>query len=574
MFKKVITLFFLCTFINAAQNSEEINKKFDEAVVDFKLGKWTTALKSFSIIANEYTLNSKTSLALLFAGKASLKLQNYSDAQENLLRMLNKFPKSKYADDANITLSKLYYDQKQYPLSFEKLSIVIVNAVDNASMEYAKNLAEKIAIKHLSAEEIRSNYESTKLSSVKPFLLFLTGKIYLEQKDILKSRENFLSVIKSYPNSAEAVAAQKLLESLQKNSDAKPVGDVVGVVLPISGSLSSSTTVMEILDGIKYSLSEYNKVHDRKIALLIRDSELQTKKMEEIKNEFKTLENLKCIIGPMFSSEVKDALQVFKSMDIPIISPTATEDYLTEIHPNFFQANPSFIARGKLMAQYIYYVENKRKIAIINAVDGYSPILSSSFSQEFERLGGNIILRESYKSGSVHLIQQINELASELHQIEGLYVPLADKIDIPAIISFLSQSNLDLPIYGDQDWMTTTGLESAPFLDNKLTFCSDYFINFNDLEYQNFSKNYFSKTKNDINRNVLYGYDTMKFLLNIMRNSFSGSDAIKQKMISGFSSVGFHNNICFNSNRINLFLNIIRYSKGKFELIDKFKLNN
>lgn len=574
MLKKVIAFFFFCTFIIAAQSSEEINKKFDEAVVDFKLEKWTTALKSFSIIANEYPLNSKTSLALLFAGKSNLKLQNYSDAEENLLRILKEFPQSKYADEVNMTLSEVYYDQNQFSLSFEKLCYLIIDAMDTATSEYAKNLAVKIAVNHLTAAEIKSNYESTKLSSIKPFLLFLTGKIYLEQKDIPKSKESFLNVIKLYPNSEEAAAAQKLLDTTPKSPNTEHVADVIGVILPLSTSLSSSTTALEILEGIKYSLSEYNELHDRKIALLIRDSELQTKKMEEIQNEFKGMENLKCIIGPMFSSEVKDALQVFKSMDIPIISPTATEDYLTETYPNFFQANPSFIARGKLMAQFIYFVENKRKIAIINAVDGYSPILSSSFSQEFERLGGKIVLRESYKSGSVNLIEQINEVSSALHQFEGLYIPLADRIDIPAIISFLSQSNLDLSIYGDQDWMTSSSLESVPFLDNKLIFCSDYFINFNDLEYQNFSKSFFSKTKNDVNRNVLYGYDTMKYLLSIMRNSFSGSNAIKQKMISGFSSVGFHNNICFDSNRINLYLNIVRYSKGKFELIDKFKLNN
>ena len=95
-----------------------------------------------------------------------------------------------------------------------------------------------------------------------------------------------------------------------------------------------------------------------------------------------------------------------------------------------------------------------------------------------------------------------------------------------------------------------------------------------DEDYQIFSKNFYSKINLDVNRNILYGYDTMKYLLTIMRNSFSGGDALKQKMISGISSVGFHNNICFDSNRINRYMNIVRYSSGKFELIDKFKLNN
>ena len=316
------------------------------------------------------------------------------------------------------------------------------------------------------------------------------------------------------------------------------------------------------------------KERNQKIGILIRDTELSKSKLEEIHDEFKEIEGLKGIVGPIYSSEVKDALNIFDDINVPIISPTATDDYLTESHHNFFQANPSFSTRGRLMAQYIYYVGNKRKIAILNSIDGYSPILSSSFTQEFEKLGGKIVLRESYRSGSVDLNEQITRISESLNQIEGIYIPLAERKDIPVIVSFLSQINLEVPIYGDQDWMTASGLESAAFLDNNLTFCSDYFIKFDDQEYQNLSKNFFSKTKTDVNRNMLYGYDTMKYLLTIMRNSFAGSGAIKQKMISGISSSGFHNNICFDSNRINRYMNIVRYSGGKFELIDKFKLNN
>lgn len=226
------------------------------------------------------------------------------------------------------------------------------------------------------------------------------------------------------------------------------------------------------------------------------------------------------------------------------------------------------------MAQYVYFVGNKRKIAVLNAIDGYSPILSGSFAQEFEALGGKIVLRQSYRSQSVDLKEQIKKISEVQNQIDGLYIPLADKVDIPIVVSYLSQLNLDVPIYGDQDWINASGVESASFLNNNLIFCSDYFLKFDDQDYQSFSKSFYSKTKMDVNRNVLYGYDTMKYLLTILRTSYSSSNAVMQKMISGISSTGFHNNVCFDSKRINLYMNIVRYASGKFELIDKFKLNN
>jgi len=58
-------------------------------------------------------------------------------------------------------------------------------------------------------------------------------------------------------------------------------------------------------------------------------------------------------------------------------------------------------------------------------------------------------------------------------------------------------------------------------------------------------------------------------LRNISRDRIN----IKNKMQTGISVSGYHNNICFDQNRVNCFLNIVRYRNGVFELVDKFKAN-
>lgn len=574
MLHRIICLIFIYSFALFPQAIEEINKKFNQAVNDYDAGNYKSALSLFNQIAEEYSINPKTSLSLLFSGKIYLHQQHYEDAENRLLRLINNFHKSKYLNEAQITLAKLYFEQKQFFKSFWQMCMIISSAENSEYEETALKSAENIAINYLSAAEVKAAYDTTNSSKLKPFLLLAGGKIHQSKQNYEPAKDFFSKLIRNYPNSHEAGEAIEILKQpiLAKKNDAN--FDVVGIILPLNPSLSVSSAALEILEGIKYSLSEYNEGRDRKIGILIRDTELSRDKLKDIHDELKEIENLRCIIGPIFSTEVKDALEVFDDISVPIISPTATDDNLTENHINFFQANPSFSSRGRLMAQYAYFVENKRKIAILNSIDGYSPLLSISFAQEFEKLGGKIILRDTYKSGIVELNQQIKKLSDLLNQVEALYIPLADKSDIPVIVSFLSQINLNIPVYGDQDWMSPSGLESAAFLDHNLTFCSDYFIKFDDPDYQNFSKNFHFKTNTDVNRNILYGYDTMKYLLTIMRTSFSGSKALIQKMISGISSTGFHNNVVFDSNRINRYMNIVRYSNGKFELIDKYKLNN
>lgn len=574
MIKKLLQIFFVPIILVFSQTKEEVDKLFNQAVKDYKNKNYSSALVGFNKITNDFKINSKSSLSLLFAAKTNLELKNYSEAERLLQQFSKQFSSSKYADDANFTLSKLYFEQKKYLESFYQLIHVLENSNNADSKSFSKIKAEKIALNYLTAEDIKACYDTTGFTNIKPFMLLLCSKNYVEQRNRSAAQQQLKKLIDSYPKSSEYAEARKLYDELIRRNDMLEQADIVGVLLPLTSSAGTSETAAEILEGIKYSISEFNSGRENKIGILFRDTELDKNKLKEIHDEFIEIDGLRCIIGPIYSSEVKDALDVFSDTNIPMVSPTATDDYLTDLDKNFFQANPSFSSRGRLMAQYVYFTCNKRKIAILNSIDGYSPVLSTNFSQEFEKLGGKIIVRESYKSGSVTLKDQMKKLFEYQNQIDGFYIPLADKSDIPVIISFLSQFNLTVPIYGDQDWMISSGLESASFLNNNLIFCSDYFIRYDEPDYQNFSKNFYAKTNTAVNRNVLYGYDTMKFILTIMRSSLSGASSIRQKMISGIMSAGFHNNICFDSNRINRYLNIIRYSNGKFELIDKFKLNN
>ena len=183
MYKKLFIFLFACSILAPAQTSYELNKLFDSAVKDFKDSKFSSAIVSFNNIAGEYPLNSKTSVALLFGGKINLELKNYSDAEANLLRLLKEFPQSKYSDDAEITLARVYLDQKEYAKSFWSLCSLVGYSKQSETKAFARSKAENIALNFLSAAEVKLIYDSTKQSSIKPFLLLISGKIHLNRKN-------------------------------------------------------------------------------------------------------------------------------------------------------------------------------------------------------------------------------------------------------------------------------------------------------------------------------------------------------------------------------------------------------
>jgi branched-chain amino acid transport system substrate-binding protein len=408
----------------------------------------------------------------------------------------------------------------------------------------------------------------------KPFVLLTLGKLYLQNNDSKGAEETFLELMKIFPQSEEKRDAATLYNRIE---DEKRLANspVVAALFPVSTSANGEdyTTASEILEGIKFAFSEYNNKTGEKVGLIIKNTGRNKEQIENIKDVLIKNQSLKVILGPVYSDEVKMVLEAFKSTSIPIISPTATDDSLTDIYPNFFQANPSFFIRGRILAEYIYFVENKGKMAVLNSIDNYSSTIANSFIKEFEDLGGKIVIRQTFNSDSMTFGDQIARIAEDSSKLDGVFIPLFNKNIVPILLSQFAKYNFELPLYGNQDWFLAKGYETYPVLSNKLTFSSDYYLDYSDTLFQSFSKRFTSQTRREVNRNVLYGYDAAEFLLSEVKDFSVSPLKIKNEITAGTIFSGYHNQISFDNSRVNKFVNILRYKDGKFELIDKFKLS-
>lgn len=548
------------------------NKDFEKALNYYKSQKYDDAINLFSKISKRKDNNSKQSISAFFVSKILADQKKYSEAEKSVNNFLSEFPQSKYADEIKNLLIKIYVDKQDYISAFNTCLSLIESSRSIVFKKETKFIAEKIALDYLNSAEVEKNID--KYLPLKPFLLLLTGKILLSEGDNKDAIAKLDEIIKNFTKTEEYVEAVNLKETykVQQTDSEYPI---VGVLLSMTDDNGREIqSAKEILEGIKFAFHEYNIDHSEKVGIIISDIQRDKIKISEIANSFSQNSDVRCIIGPVFSDDVRDALKELERSNICLISPTATDDDLVSLSTNFFQANPSLTDRGKIFAQYLFYVENKRKLAVLNSIDGYSPLLAASFTQEFERLGGKIVAKETYKSQSFSLTEQISRIALISQSIEGIYAPLTDGSDANAILSQMVQSGLNLDIYGNQDWFLGKGFESSPELSNKLTFESDYFIDFNDADFKQFSSSFKKTTGMEINRNILYGYDTAKYILTVMRNIDPTRKNIKYKMESGISVTGFHNNISFDYEHTNKFVNIVRYKDGVFELIDKFRAGN
>lgn len=558
-------IFIFLSFNLTAQTTDE--QKFSEAVKLFKEKKYQTALALFQNISTRE--NKNQSAASFFVIKTFVELKNFSDAEKEASNFIERFNSSRYADEVYVLLIKSLLEQKKYKSAFEQSVELIRNSKSVSYRIEGKNIAQNIAELYLSSYDIKEFSDKENDEKVKPFLLYVLGKVYLTEGDFNSAEKVFENIIRNYPKSDEYFLAKNSLYSNEKKSASE---NLVGVLLPLTDKDEQVNVVaQEMLEGLKYAFHELNNSRQEKFGLVIRDTKRDEKLIRKLVEEFESDERIKVVLGPVYSDEAEIVISTVRNSDLAIISPTATDEDLTENNDYFFQANPPFSLRGKVFAQYIFIKEGIRNLAILNSLEGYSPILAKSFSDEFQRLGGNILIRETYRSKSLNVSEQISRLIPYLDRLQGIYIPLSDRADAEIIISELLKQNIILPIYGNQDWINAKGLETSSTLSNNLKITSDFFIDYSDISFKEFSEKFVNITGKDVTRNVLYGYDTARYLTTVLRSVQPSRKIIKLKMESGLRSTGFHKNFSFSKNRRNTFINILKYSDGKFSLIEKYR---
>ena len=563
--------------LSFAQESSEqaIDQQFEKALSLYNQGKPEESLSSFDKFLSDTKYNSKTTAAEFFKAKIHLGLKQLNQFKYTADQFLELYPKSKYTIELRFLLTKYYLEIANYYNAFKEVLYIIENSNSTNDEERAKKIGDGIVAKYLNEVQLQKFYSGASSEKVKAYLLLEQGKFLMRMGDTFNAENSFRELTNSYPNSVEYAEAEKYLNYSYEPGYTTDAGSIIGVMLPLeinSAGQPTSQSALEILEGIKFAVNEFSRDRSDKVGLLIRDTKKDADEIEKIRDEFVTYNSLVAVIGPIFSTEVRVTLEEFEDYDIPIISPTATDDDLAGLSHNFFQANPSFSVRGKVMAQYLFYSENKRTISIMNSIEGYSPILAASFISEFEGMGGKILRRESFKNDFTDFSMPISNIYKDSLSIEGIYIPLSNNSVTPLIFSELSKYPIKISLYGNQDWFTAKGFETASGSSNNLTFTSDYYVDFNSEAYQIFSDQFIDITGKDVNRNVLYGYDCTKYLLTAIRNTEPGGRNLVEKMTSGMVSSGLHNNISFDSRRVNRFLNIVRYKDGRFELVDKFRL--
>ena len=197
----------------------------------------------------------------------------------------------------------------------------------------------------------------------------------------------------------------------------------VGVNLPLSGALAPLGR--STLEGVRLRVDRINKaggIAGRKIALVVEDNRGEKADSRSALKKLAEIDGVVAVIGPITSTNTFAAKIDAEEYHVPLISPTATNDHVTDNAHYVFRAcfNDSF--QGTVIATYAYKHLGVRKAAVMTDNNSdYSKGLSANFAKAMEAEGGVMAAREGYQQKDTDFGTQLIRIKNSGAEI--IFVP-------------------------------------------------------------------------------------------------------------------------------------------------------
>lgn len=595
-----------------------VQKQFNEAVDAYNDQEFERALQLFREL---YTSNSSDAEKLATAShlmvvKSYFQLGLYRQSLNYGKEFLAKYSQSSYLDDVFISLAESYLRLQQYVNAAHYYSFAITESNDETIARIALDDLLKTTDAFLTADEVQALVDGSlnrtetnifRLALLQEFIL--SGEMSLASTTAMELERASLGTIL-----LPTFQAFKKAISLESRKQI-----AVGVLAPLTGTFSDVGN--DILLGARYALSQ--RTHLRNVSIIPLDNQRSgvesVKQMERAGNHDRII----ATIGPIWSENVIAAAATAGMYGLPLVTPTATDVGIAELNNFVFQLSPDYAIRGKAAAQYAIDSLHLKTFAVLSPADVQGKSLTDAFSEEVESRGGEIVSQVWYSGTPEDLAQQFSRLREvgfdlrqqygdgidtsmiipnadsirttmpdsefvalfqrelEDHQedidsteitlkyIDGMYFPIRSG-EIDYVANQFAFHNFDTQVLGNVEWYDGDKLEEHATLIDSILIFSDYFIPINSNQYSNFVSTFRQETNTSPNQLILYGYDTMNLLLDLIEGGKQTRASLTDSLSHMNSYKGVARTVALQGTkpRVNQSVQVLQYTRRNLRQVD------
>jgi len=202
----------------------------------------------------------------------------------------------------------------------------------------------------------------------------------------------------------------------KKSGDATSAANSNEIVFGEYGSMTGSESTFGIAThkGIMMAVEEANKaggIKGKQIRVVTYDDQGKSDEAVTVVTKLITQDKAQIILGEVASSRSIAAGAVAQQYKIPMVSPSSTNPKVTQIGDYIFRVCFIDPFQGSVMAKFTMNNLKVKKAAIFRDIrSDYSMGLANFFSEEFKKMGGEIVVDESYSSQDADFKTQLGKI--------------------------------------------------------------------------------------------------------------------------------------------------------------------
>src|SRR3954447_1156922 len=226
---------------------------------------------------------------------------------------------------------------------------------------------------------------------------------------------------------------------------------VVGEVGSMTGTEATFGTSSD--RGIQLAVTEANAaggVKGRQIQIIALDDEGKPEEAATAATRLISSEHVTALLGEVASTRSLFMAPKAQAAKVPMVSPSSTNEKVTAIGDYIFRACFIDPFQGYVMAKFATETLKLKKAAVLrDNRNDYSVGLAKVFSDNFTKMGGQIVENQSYSSGDVDFKAQLTNIKAAKPQ--ALYVP-GYYTDVGLIARQAREVGLTIPLLGGDGW--------------------------------------------------------------------------------------------------------------------------
>lgn len=231
-------------------------------------------------------------------------------------------------------------------------------------------------------------------------------------------------------------------------------------------------------------------------------------------NKLVSQDQVIAVLGEVASSNSLAGAPICQKAGVPMISPSSTNEKVTEVGDFIFRVCFIDPFQGAVMAKFAFQSLGLTRVGILRDLrSDYSIGLAGVFRQTFESLGGTICADESYQQGDVDFRAPLTAILATRPQ--AIFAP-GYYTDVGLIARQARDLGITVPLLGGDGWDSPKLTEIGGKAIDGCFFSNHYSSDDQNPVVQEFIANYRSAYDEVPDAIAALGYDAARLLVHVL----------------------------------------------------------